>query len=183
MRNCELCEKPTPDEDLCGDLTCRDCHKSLTFEDCVSGRWVDRQRAAAGLPPIEPKPFFETPPSSPEPGSFSNLMTSPPTLTAQSMVESIERLQRQKLGQVSWRPREREPVPPSLYELTASIKNILQDLLCRRGFRTPVTVTFHGEGRFFASAPIPIPRQVWEDVLAEGLYRNGWPTTVTIDPA
>ena len=47
---CELCNKPTKDEDLCGDLTCRACHKSLSFAECVSGSWVAEQRRAAGMP-------------------------------------------------------------------------------------------------------------------------------------
>lgn len=38
--------------DVCGDGYCRDCHRSLSFEDCVSGRWFDEQRRRAGLPPI-----------------------------------------------------------------------------------------------------------------------------------
>lgn len=32
----------------CNDLVCRDCHVSLTFEECVDGRWVERQRASYG---------------------------------------------------------------------------------------------------------------------------------------
>ena len=47
---CELCGKPTKNDDLCGDLACRSCHKSLSFEECVSGSWVAEQRRAAGLP-------------------------------------------------------------------------------------------------------------------------------------
>ena len=50
---CSLCHKNVEhEEDLCGDLACRDCHKSLSFEDCTSGRWVDEQRRAYGLPPV-----------------------------------------------------------------------------------------------------------------------------------
>jgi hypothetical protein len=52
MTNCELCGKPTPDEDLCGDLACRACHKSLSFEECVDGSWANRLRASYGLPPM-----------------------------------------------------------------------------------------------------------------------------------
>lgn len=31
------------EEDVCGDGYCRDCHVSLSFEDCVSGTWVARR--------------------------------------------------------------------------------------------------------------------------------------------
>jgi hypothetical protein len=47
---CELCKVDVPER--CGDGTCRACHKSLTFEDCVSGSYVDRLRAAYGLPAL-----------------------------------------------------------------------------------------------------------------------------------
>jgi hypothetical protein len=50
METCELCKKRV--REVCNDLVCRKCHKSLSFEACVSGDWVDEQRRAAGLPPV-----------------------------------------------------------------------------------------------------------------------------------
>lgn len=50
LTKCSLCDTPTKEEDLCGDLACRACHKSITFDECVDGSWVATQRAAAGLP-------------------------------------------------------------------------------------------------------------------------------------
>jgi len=46
---CAACKRRV--EERCGDDVCRACHKSLTFEDCVSGRWVECVRKNAGLPP------------------------------------------------------------------------------------------------------------------------------------
>jgi len=40
------------DVEVCWDGYCRQCHVSLSFEDCVSGRWNYEQRAAAGLPRV-----------------------------------------------------------------------------------------------------------------------------------
>jgi hypothetical protein len=37
--------------EVCPDLVCRACHKSLSFDDCVSGEWRRSVRASAGLPP------------------------------------------------------------------------------------------------------------------------------------
>lgn len=71
----------------------------------------------------------------------------------------------------------------TLDEQIDSIRYIVRDGLRKRGYDTTVTVTFHGEGSFFASAPIPIPYEVWRDVLEEGLYGNAWPMTVSVDPA
>lgn len=42
---CVMCEKPA--EELCGDQVCRDCHKSLSFEECVSGEWARELRDKA----------------------------------------------------------------------------------------------------------------------------------------
>ncbi len=47
MGKCGLCGKRR--RELCGDLVCRSCHKSLTFEECVSGEWTKKQWLAAGL--------------------------------------------------------------------------------------------------------------------------------------
>lgn len=52
LHACDLCGKY--DVELCNDCVCRSCHKSLTFEDCVSGRWTARMRAQLGLPPEAP---------------------------------------------------------------------------------------------------------------------------------
>lgn len=41
METCYKCGKPA--EELCPDLYCRDCHESLTFEDCCDGTWNARQ--------------------------------------------------------------------------------------------------------------------------------------------
>lgn len=46
--NCENFGKET--EELCGDGFCRDCHVSLSFEDCVSGRWVAQMNIQNGWP-------------------------------------------------------------------------------------------------------------------------------------
>jgi len=40
-------------DERCGDGYCRACHISLSFDDCVSGAWVDEQRREAGLPAME----------------------------------------------------------------------------------------------------------------------------------
>ena len=42
---CSICGKETTE--YCEQLTCRACHVSLTFEECVSGAWTDEQRRAA----------------------------------------------------------------------------------------------------------------------------------------
>ncbi len=52
LEACTLCNRETDDENLCGDQVCRECHKSLSFDDCVSGAWVGEQRRAAGLPAV-----------------------------------------------------------------------------------------------------------------------------------
>lgn len=46
---CEQCGRVA--DELCADGYCRDCHVSLSFEDCVSGEWVRRVRRSAGLQP------------------------------------------------------------------------------------------------------------------------------------
>lgn len=51
---CQGCEDDFEEEEMCGDHFCRDCHKSLSFEDCMSGLWVDQQRIAGGLPAVGP---------------------------------------------------------------------------------------------------------------------------------
>jgi len=45
------CGKMVRPADVCPDGYCRECHVSLGFEECCDGSWVNRQRAAAGLPP------------------------------------------------------------------------------------------------------------------------------------
>jgi LRP1 type putative zinc finger protein len=45
---CQLCGEQS--SELCNDLICRTCHKSVSFEECVSGAWERRVRQAAGLP-------------------------------------------------------------------------------------------------------------------------------------
>jgi hypothetical protein len=47
---CYLCRREV--EERCGDGVCRDCHKSLTFEECCDGSWTKDLRARAGLPPF-----------------------------------------------------------------------------------------------------------------------------------
>lgn len=37
-------------KEVCGDGYCRKCHVSLSFEDCVSGKWVEERVAAIGTP-------------------------------------------------------------------------------------------------------------------------------------
>ena len=46
------CGKMVDEGDVCQDGYCRDCHVSLSFEECRDGSWVNRQRSAAGLPPM-----------------------------------------------------------------------------------------------------------------------------------
>lgn len=36
-------------DEVCADGFCRECHVSLSFEDCVNGTWVAEQRKAGGL--------------------------------------------------------------------------------------------------------------------------------------
>jgi len=45
---CEICGKMT--EELCPDLVCRDCHVSLSFDDCCDGTWSARLDLASGTP-------------------------------------------------------------------------------------------------------------------------------------
>jgi predicted amidophosphoribosyltransferase len=54
---CGGCQKRFDEEDLCQDLYCRDCHKSLSFEDCTSGEYVNSIRAQYGLPPMDSNPL------------------------------------------------------------------------------------------------------------------------------
>ena len=44
---CNLCRREAGER--CGDDVCRDCHKSLTFEECCDGSWTKDLRARAGL--------------------------------------------------------------------------------------------------------------------------------------
>jgi len=37
---CQDCNKEV--EETCGDGFCRDCHVSLSFEDCTTGTWTAR---------------------------------------------------------------------------------------------------------------------------------------------
>lgn len=52
LRPCDGCKAIVDHEDegaVCQDGYCRACHKSINFDDCVSGEWARRVRAAAGL--------------------------------------------------------------------------------------------------------------------------------------
>lgn len=44
---CTVCGKMTIE--LCGDLVCRECHVSLSFEDCCDGTWAARLDLANGV--------------------------------------------------------------------------------------------------------------------------------------
>lgn len=46
---CVNCKRSTKQEDLCPDDFCRDCHVSLTFEDCCDGTWAAQTRMAGGM--------------------------------------------------------------------------------------------------------------------------------------
>jgi hypothetical protein len=50
MVPCTSCGKEKPEAEICQDGYCRDCHVSLSFEECCDGSWVREQRRAAGLP-------------------------------------------------------------------------------------------------------------------------------------
>ena len=39
---CVNCGELNDPKDVCGDDYCRNCHVSLSFEDCVSGAWAKR---------------------------------------------------------------------------------------------------------------------------------------------
>lgn len=45
---CELCSVHV--EDRCGDGVCRACHKSLTFESCLDGSWIEGVYRECGIP-------------------------------------------------------------------------------------------------------------------------------------
>jgi len=38
---CAACNEEK--EEVCGDGYCRECHVSLSFDDCVNGTWLARQ--------------------------------------------------------------------------------------------------------------------------------------------
>lgn len=40
-KTCEDCGNDVTE--VCGDGYCRECHVSLSFDDCVSGEWVRRR--------------------------------------------------------------------------------------------------------------------------------------------
>ena len=48
MNKCVMCGKET--DELCPDEVCRECHKSLSFEDCCDGTWSARLELKAGVP-------------------------------------------------------------------------------------------------------------------------------------
>jgi len=48
VATCEKCRRIV--SEVCGDGFCRRCHISLSFDECMSGAWIERQRRAAGLP-------------------------------------------------------------------------------------------------------------------------------------
>lgn len=43
---CAACNEEK--EEVCGDGYCRECHVSLSFDDCVNGTWLARQNIAKG---------------------------------------------------------------------------------------------------------------------------------------
>jgi hypothetical protein len=47
---CAGCHAMVPVADTCQDGYCRACHKSIDFEECCDGSWVERMRREAGLP-------------------------------------------------------------------------------------------------------------------------------------
>lgn len=49
---CNLCHEPKAE--YCPDGVCRECHVSITFEDCCDGSWVKKVREEAGLVTDEP---------------------------------------------------------------------------------------------------------------------------------
>jgi len=48
MDKCTMCDKET--EELCGDVVCRECHVSLSFEDCCDGTWSASMAKKNGYP-------------------------------------------------------------------------------------------------------------------------------------
>lgn len=38
LQTCSICGKSA--EEVCRDLVCRECHESLSFEECVNGSWT-----------------------------------------------------------------------------------------------------------------------------------------------
>jgi hypothetical protein len=40
MAKCVNCHREVAD--VCGDGYCRDCHVSITFEDCIKGTWLKK---------------------------------------------------------------------------------------------------------------------------------------------
>ncbi len=44
---CSICHKEV--NELCNDLVCRDCHKSLDFDECKSGEFNRKFRAVNGI--------------------------------------------------------------------------------------------------------------------------------------
>ena len=53
MVTCSICGLRVSRDDVCSTLACRACHKSISFEECVSGSAMNRLRVRAGLPPME----------------------------------------------------------------------------------------------------------------------------------
>ena len=47
MPKCVNCGKEV--DEVCGDGFCRDCHVSISWEDCVSGAWVKRNMERMGV--------------------------------------------------------------------------------------------------------------------------------------
>jgi len=48
MMQCVICGKET--EELCPDGVCRDCHVSVSFEDCCDGTWNAKMALRDGVP-------------------------------------------------------------------------------------------------------------------------------------
>ena len=49
LKECLLCDMPTPEIQLCPDRVCKLCHRSITFDDCVSGDDAMELRASDGF--------------------------------------------------------------------------------------------------------------------------------------
>lgn len=43
---CDICKQPAAE--VCHDGVCRSCHKSVTWDDCVTGTWNARKLLSLG---------------------------------------------------------------------------------------------------------------------------------------
>lgn len=48
--DCNICDKSNVA--CCNDGVCRECHKSISFDECISGAWVKRQREGGLREPL-----------------------------------------------------------------------------------------------------------------------------------